>query len=243
MASWRKLGDLIRTGREKKGLARDEVADKLAPFVDDADLRKLEGGGKLAPDAVSAVARFLGIAEKHWRPLLTTESGTRREFEDVLSELVGLSATLDHLDRSAAAAADKVLSALMKPTLPGASPPPVCRLGRNMTEQRPRFVRGKESRRGRCEEEASTVQHGREGRDPEAAHGGEGADFGLVQRAGDSAELVLLLAAAGAGEPGRSAEWWGWGGTEPPREGAGGRDHPAQGAPEQEGLGHRGDLG
>src|SRR5437588_3674638 len=39
-------------------------------------------------------------------------------------------------------------------------------LGRNMTEQRPRFGRGKESRRGRFEKETSSVQHRGEGRDP-----------------------------------------------------------------------------
>jgi hypothetical protein len=123
MASWKRLGELARSSRERKGLARHEVAAKLEPFVDDADLRKLEGGGKLAPDGVLAVARFLGIPEKHWRPLISTDSDARRDFEEVLSELVGQPATLDHLDRSAAAAADRVLTSLMKPPLAGAPPP------------------------------------------------------------------------------------------------------------------------
>src|SRR5205085_8720950 len=112
-----------------------------------------------------------------------------------------------------------------------------------MTDQRPRFGRGEEGRRGRYEEEASSVQQRGEGRDPETAHGGEGGGVGPVQRAWDSAELVLLLAATGAGEPGCGTEWPGCGRAEQAREGVGHEEPAAGRATGQERQRDCGDLG
>ncbi|HJW95922.1 MAG TPA: helix-turn-helix transcriptional regulator, partial [Thermoanaerobaculia bacterium] len=111
-ASISNLAEQVRKARERKAVTRADIVRLLG--IEEGDIDKLESGEKLpGRDAVESICKYLGVGEKHWRPLLSTQSAKRKKFEETLEELVGVALTLDHLDNAAAHAADRILDELM----------------------------------------------------------------------------------------------------------------------------------
>jgi transcriptional regulator with XRE-family HTH domain len=97
--SAQKLGEIVRTFRGDKGLTQNQLADKLEPPTNRSVVAHLEQGRRIPdPDVLQRICKQLGIPQAYWETFLHDENRRVADFEDVLSELVGVPLSLDSLD-------------------------------------------------------------------------------------------------------------------------------------------------
>lgn len=110
----RELGLMIQAFRSDKGLTQAQLGETIQPSVSRTTIALLEQGRRLPdPEVIERVCAILGMPGRYWKGFLDRNYRRVAEFEDVLSELVGIPVTLATLDPAASRTAhDHILSLL-----------------------------------------------------------------------------------------------------------------------------------
>ena len=108
------LGSMVQTFRMEMGLTQTELAETLQPATSRTTVAFFEQGRRLPePEVLEKICKVLGVPGRYWQPFLDKDHRRVGEFEDVLSEVVGLSLSLASLDQNAAKTAlGQILSLL-----------------------------------------------------------------------------------------------------------------------------------
>lgn len=111
-----RLGELIRSMREHKGLTQDSLSNALSG-VNRSNIAHLEQGLRLPkPDILEKICKKLEVPKNYWAEFLSEDVQTRSDFEEQLSELCGRSVTLDGHEPSTRLVADKAIKRLFDGT-------------------------------------------------------------------------------------------------------------------------------
>lgn len=112
-ASIELLAELVRASRDSKKLSQEELAKSVTPSTNRSAIAHLEQGLRLpAPEVLSSLCTFLQIPNKFWQPLTEQDTQKRLVFENVVSELVGRSVSLDGHDETVIRAAEEQIGLL-----------------------------------------------------------------------------------------------------------------------------------
>lgn len=104
------LGNLIKLVREQKGVSQEALAEKLGKTINRSNIAHLEQGRRLPkPEILSLICTELQIPHPYWKPFTNTESSLRFDFEEKLSELVGLPVGIYYLDEPGQYAVEKLI--------------------------------------------------------------------------------------------------------------------------------------
>lgn len=94
-----KLGETIRTFRNEKKLTQAQLAENINPKTNRSVVAHLEQGRRIPdPDILKRICTYLGVPGAYWEEFLDETDRRAAEFEDVLSELIGVPLSLDSLD-------------------------------------------------------------------------------------------------------------------------------------------------
>lgn len=112
--SAQKLGETVRTFRTERQLTQKQLGEATSPPTPRSTVAHLEQGRRIPePDALTRICTHLSIPRSYWEPFLDKDRRRVAEFEDVLSELVGLPLSLDPLDEATIATAKLEVIALI----------------------------------------------------------------------------------------------------------------------------------
>lgn len=110
----RQLGSMLQNFRNAKGLTQARLAEATRPPTNRTAIAHLEQGRRVPdPDTLKAICQFLEIPGAYWELFLDSDYRRVTEFEDVLSELVGLPVSLENLDAAAVSTAHTRILALL----------------------------------------------------------------------------------------------------------------------------------
>lgn len=110
----RQIGEMVQAFRNDKRITQSGLAEALVPSVSRTAIALLEQGRRLPePEVLERICRFLSIPAHYWQRFLDKNYLKVAEFEDVLSELVGLPLTLENLDDQARSAAENEILQLL----------------------------------------------------------------------------------------------------------------------------------
>lgn len=114
------LADLVKAHREQREISQEELAVQCGAKTNRSAIAHLEQGLRIPKaDVLTAIGTFLNIPSVFWEPFTIEESRKRLEFEEILSELVGRTLSLAHLDHESLTSAErqiqKLLSELLSP--------------------------------------------------------------------------------------------------------------------------------
>jgi transcriptional regulator with XRE-family HTH domain len=107
-----RLGELVKSMREHKGLSQDALSQAL-PGINRSNIAHLEQGLRLPkPEILEKICQQLDIPKNYWEEFLNHDVQTRSDFEEQLAELCGRSVTLDGHELSTRLVADKAIKRL-----------------------------------------------------------------------------------------------------------------------------------
>ncbi len=110
--SKQQLGELIKAHREEKGIGQEALAKSIRG-ANRSNIAHLEQGLRLPkPDLLSAICGELQIPRQFWQPFLDEDIQQRLEFEETLSELAGISVSLDGHDPATGVVTNKQIKEL-----------------------------------------------------------------------------------------------------------------------------------
>jgi transcriptional regulator with XRE-family HTH domain len=111
-----RLGELVKSMREHKGITQDALAATLVG-INRSNIAHLEQGLRLPSAAIlEEICKKLDIPKTFWNEFLSPDVQTRSDFEEQLSELCGRSITLDGHEASTRLVADKAIRRLFDQT-------------------------------------------------------------------------------------------------------------------------------
>lgn len=107
-----RLGELVKSIREYRGLSQDALSAALSG-INRSNIAHLEQGLRLPkPEILQEICQKLDIPRNYWTEFLSQDVQTRSDFEDQLAELCGHSVTLDGHELSTRLVADKAIKRL-----------------------------------------------------------------------------------------------------------------------------------
>jgi transcriptional regulator with XRE-family HTH domain len=107
-----RLGELVKSMREHRGLSQDALSQAL-PGINRSNIAHLEQGLRLPkPEILKRICLQLDIPRNYWEEFLNHDVLTRSDFEEQLAELCGRSVTLDGHELSTRLVADKAIKRL-----------------------------------------------------------------------------------------------------------------------------------
>jgi transcriptional regulator with XRE-family HTH domain len=105
---------MVQTFRSERGLTQSQLAESIAPPASRTAVALLEQARRLPdPEVLERICEHLGIPKAYWQLFLDSNYRRVAEFEDVLSELVGLPASLATVDVAASRTAHEHILALL----------------------------------------------------------------------------------------------------------------------------------
>src|SRR5689334_9258807 len=109
-----KLGETIRTFRSEKALTQAQLAEAINPNTNRSVVAHLEQGRRLPdPDVLKRICTYLAVPGAYWEEFLVDTDRRAAEFEDALSELVGVPLSLESLDPITRSTATSEIVALL----------------------------------------------------------------------------------------------------------------------------------
>jgi transcriptional regulator with XRE-family HTH domain len=96
MATVKQLGEFVKLLRDKKGETQEVFANRIG--TNRSRIAHLEQGERIPdPKLLEKICKDLNIPEDFWKPYTIPAHNKRKQFEEVLSELVGREVSLDIL--------------------------------------------------------------------------------------------------------------------------------------------------
>lgn len=113
------LGKHVKLHRDHKGYTQDEVADRCGVSTNRSAVSHLELGLRIPkPSVLKAICDYVDLPLEYWKPFTESSSLQRYEFEECLSDLVGVPLNLDSTNRETVLSAEETISDLFRESLP-----------------------------------------------------------------------------------------------------------------------------